>query len=255
MMGINFITTKRFFSSLLIILTLLISPNILWAKGGFEFYFFGVNLKTFQQSKWMKLAIGAAASILTHELGHVLYLESQGIDWNLNASFSSGLAISTSDFLSDKQYRGLGQSGFLLQSGIGVLLTAFEGTRNSDFTKGWTGMNAFQISSYRWRKHDFGDDFAMIDRGQSNGEIESTLFYFLSAHNFSRACKPNSKISHGIEGSYDSRSRTALREPGIAFNYDWDESSFAVELEIVPRQTPDFLAEDMNGFFPLMKDP
>ena len=246
-MGISFIRTKKLFSSLLIILTLLISPNILWAKGGFEFYFLGVNLKTFQQSNWMKLAIGAVASVLTHELGHALYLESQGKDWDFNVSFSSGFAISTHDFLSDKQYRGLGRSGFLLQSSIGILLTAFEGTRNSDFTKGWTAMNAFQTSSYPWRRHDFGDDFEMIEKGHSTSDTEFVLFSFLSTYNFSRACLPTFKQSYYIEGSYDSQSRSVLRDPGIEFNYDWYETSFPVELEIAPRQAYYFLAEDMTG--------
>jgi hypothetical protein len=244
----NFIKTKKLLSSLLIIVTLLISPNIVWAKGGFEFYFLGVNLKTFRQSHWMKLAIGAVASVLTHELGHVLYLESQGKDWEFNASFPSGFAISTPDSLSDEQYRGFGRSGFLLQSSIGILLTAFEGTRDSDFTKGWTGMNAFQTSSYPWRRHDFGDDFAMIDRGHGAGDTEFVLFSFLSTYNFSRACMPTFKQSCYIEGSYDSLSRPVLRDPGIVLKYDWHESGVPMGLEIVPRPTSNFLAEDMIGF-------
>ena len=196
----------------------------------------------------MKLAIGAVASVLTHELGHALYLESQGKDWDFNASFSSGFAISTPDFLSNKQYRGFGRAGFLLQSSIGTLLTAFEGTRNSDFTKGWAAMNAFQTSSYPWRKHDFGDDFEMIDRGHGTGDTEFVLFSFVSTYNFSRACMPTFKQPYYIEGSYDSLSPAVLRDPGIEFSYDWDQSSFPVGLEITPRQASDFLAEDMNSF-------
>ena len=75
------------------------------AQSDYEFYFFGINLKSFQESNWLKVTAGAVASVLVHELGHALYLQSQGKDWDLQSSSSSGLAIHTSDPLSENQYR------------------------------------------------------------------------------------------------------------------------------------------------------
>jgi len=65
----------------------------------------GINLKSFQESNWLKVTAGAVVSVLVHELGHALYLQSQGKDWDLQSSSSYGLAIHTSDPLSENQYR------------------------------------------------------------------------------------------------------------------------------------------------------
>ncbi len=163
-----------------IIFTIPVSAN---AQSDYEFYFFGINLKTFQESNWVKVTAGAVASVLVHELGHALYLQSQGKDWDLQSSSSSGLAIYTSDPLSENQYRNFGRAGFALQTFIGAALTTFEKTRYSDFTKGWMGINAFQVSSYNGRNHDIGNDFEMIERGGGKGDFELGVFYLISSYN------------------------------------------------------------------------
>ena len=114
-MGTKFKKTRKALI-LFIVLTFVMSPSTLWAKGGFDVYFLGVNLKTLKGSNWMKIAAGAAASILTHELGHALYLESRGKEWSLETS-SSGFAVITPDSLTDREHRSLGRAGYLLQTG------------------------------------------------------------------------------------------------------------------------------------------
>ena len=163
-----------------IIFTIPVNAN---AQSDYEFYFFGINLKSFQGSNWLELTAGAVASVLVHELGHALYLQSQGKDWDLQSSSSSGLAIHTSDPLSENQYRNFGRAGFALQSFIGAVLTTFENTKYSDFTKGWVGMNAFQVCSYNVRNHDIGSDFEMIEKGGGNGDFELGVFYLISSYN------------------------------------------------------------------------
>jgi hypothetical protein len=153
------------------------------AQSDYEFYFFGINLKSFQGSNWLKVTAGAVASVLVHELGHALYLQSHGKDWDLQTSSSSGLAIETSDPLSNNQYRNFGRAGFALQTFIGAVLTNFDKTRYSDFTKGWLGMNAFQVCSYNVRNHDIGNDFEMIERGGGNGDFEFGVFSLISSYN------------------------------------------------------------------------
>ena len=39
-----------------------------FAGSGFDFYFFGQNMKAFQNSNWMQVAAGAVASVCVHEL-------------------------------------------------------------------------------------------------------------------------------------------------------------------------------------------
>lgn len=167
---------------LMAVIMILFIPVHVTAQSDFEFYFFGINLKSFQESNWLKVTAGALASVLVHELGHALYLQSQGKDWEFKTG-SSGLAIHTSDPLSDSQCRNFGRAGFALQTFIGTALTVFESTRYSDFTKGWVGMNAFQVCSYKGRDHDMGDDFAMIDTGGGNGDLELGVFYLASSYN------------------------------------------------------------------------
>lgn len=162
-----------------IIFTIPVNTN---AQSDYEFYFFGINLKSFQESNWIEVTAGAVASVLVHELGHALYLQSQGKDWELKSS-SSGFAIHTNDNLSDRETQNFGRAGFVLQTGIGAILTAFKKTRNSDFTKGWVSINAFQICSYKGRNHDIGDDFEMIDKGGGNGDFEFGVFYLMSSYN------------------------------------------------------------------------
>jgi len=170
-----------------IIFTIPVNAN---AQSDYEFYFFGINLKSFQESNWLKVTAGAVVSVLVHELGHALYLQTQGKDWDLQSSSSSGLAIYTSETLSKNQYRNFGRAGFALQTFIGAVLTTFEKTRHSDFTKGWVGINAFQVCSYKGRNHDIGDDFEMIDRGGSNGDLELGAFYLISSYNLLKMDMP-----------------------------------------------------------------
>jgi len=174
---------KKIIHYILIFAILLGLPQFAGARSDYEFYFFGVNLKSFQGANWLKVAAGAAASLLVHELGHVLYLESQGKKWGHELSFPSGLAITTQDPLSDRQYRNFGRAGFALQTGIGVFLASIPAMRNSDFTRGWVGFNSIQALSYNVRSHDHGDDILMIERGGGSGEFDLGLFSLISSYN------------------------------------------------------------------------
>jgi hypothetical protein len=169
-----------------ILVALILSyPIVVSAEGRFECYIFGVNIRTFEDSNWLKVAAGAVASILTHELGHAMYLEHASKDWDLKVS-SSGLAIATPDRLSAGESLGFGMAGFVLQTAISTLLTSFEKTRNSDYTKGWVGANTIQLFSYKGRAHVDGDDFQMIERAGGDADQYHSVFTMISAYNFRR---------------------------------------------------------------------
>ncbi|MBC8432662.1 MAG: hypothetical protein H8D96_12185 [Desulfobacterales bacterium] len=190
--------TKKAFAILIISAAILLQPCASVAQSDWEFYFFGVNLKTFKESNWLMVATGAVASMLTHELGHALYLESQGKDWNFLPS-SSGLAITTDNYLADRQYRYLGWSGFALQTGIGAILTSFRSTKHLDFTKGWVSTNMAQLYTYEQRKHDNGDDFALIERGNGSKRLHMGAFAFMTQINFLAIESPNPMFSNVLE--------------------------------------------------------
>jgi len=175
-----------------------LQPCVSAAQSDWEFYFFGVNLKTFKESNWLMVTAGAVTSMLAHELGHVLYLESQGKDWNLLPS-SSGLAITTDNYLTDKQYRNLGRSGFALQTGIGAILTSLDSTKHLDFTKGWVSMNVVQLYTYEHRKHDNGDDFALIEKGNGDKRLNLGALAFITQNNLLAIESPNPMFSNVLE--------------------------------------------------------
>lgn len=156
------------------------------AEDGFDVYLFGRNLRSYEDTNWLKVVAGAAASLVVHELGHALALELTGKSWELRATLPSGLAVHTEDHLEGSEFRTLGRAGFVLQSLIGFGLTSFETTKRSDFTKGWVGMNALQISSYRSRRHDIADDFATIEKGGGDGDLEFAVLSLLSVNNIMR---------------------------------------------------------------------
>jgi hypothetical protein len=104
----------------------------------------------------------------------------------LDASASSGFAIRTDESLADSESRNFGRAGFALQSLIGTGLTLFRQTRDLDFTKGWVAMNAVQVISYQSRRHGNGDDFALIDQGGGDGDLEFAAFSILSVNNLIR---------------------------------------------------------------------
>ena len=241
-MGSKFKKTRKALI-LFVVLTFVMSPSALWAKGGYDIYFLGVNLKTYQGSNWMKIAAGAAASILTHELGHALYLESRGKDWSLEPS-SSGFAVTTTNSLTDKEYRGLGRSGYLLQTGIGVLLTFFDATAKSDFTKGWVGMNVVQSLTHKWRGHNGYDDFAMIDRGQGNGESSFLLFSSISIYNFLKANSETGRVIYDVSGFQDERRSITGENSTLQFNDEPNSLIFSMDTEITSSLSSDFFAEN-----------
>jgi hypothetical protein len=241
-MGTKFKKTRNVLI-LFFILTFVMSPSALWAEGGFDIYFLGVNLRTFQGSNWMKIAAGAAASILTHELGHALYLESQGKDWSVEPS-SAGFAVTTTDSLTDKEYRGLGRSGYLLQTGIGLLLTSLDATANSDFTKGWTGINVVQTLTYKLRDHNGYDDFAMIDRGQGNGESSYRLFTSISIYNFLKANSETGRVIYDISGFQYKKRPVTHENPTSQFNDEPNSLVFSMDTEISPSLSFNLFAKN-----------
>lgn len=157
-----------------------------FAHAGFEFYFFGLNIKSFKNSNWLNVAAGAVASVCMHELGHALYLESIGKSYDFRSSLQSGFCVYTSEDLTDTQWRNFGRAGFALQALVGTGLTLFDQTRHADFTKGWVAFNALQVLSYQGRHNENDGDFALIERGGGNRNMEHVGFSLLSIHTLVR---------------------------------------------------------------------
>jgi hypothetical protein len=202
-------TKCRIISISVLAALLIFYANMAFAQSGFEIYIFGQNIKSFQNSNWLKVAAGAFASVCIHELGHALYLECMGKSWNFKASASSGFSVYTDENLTKGQLSNYGRAGFALQTFIGTGLTLFKATRHSDFTKGWVGMNAVQIVSYQGRRHKIDDDFELIERGGGNSGLEFGALSFLSINNFMR-----------LENGFSTLLTKAEPAPDFELSYD-----------------------------------
>ena len=78
---------------------------------GWDFYFFGVNTKTFKEADWKMVALGAATSIAVHTAGHYAYAELNGMSIRQDGFCEK---ISFSNY-SAKQNREIAQAGFVAQ--------------------------------------------------------------------------------------------------------------------------------------------
>jgi hypothetical protein len=185
-----FILNRKTIIMFLLALAVFIQSCISATASDYEFYFFGVNSKTFKNSNLMMITAGAITSIITHELGHMIYFESQGKDWALSQS-PAGFAVHTDNYLTDSQYRNLGWSGFVFQTGVGTLLRSFKRTRHSDFTKGFICMNVAELWTYELRPHNKGDDFASIERGGGNKDTNLGILALVNYNNIAALSNQN----------------------------------------------------------------
>ena len=107
---------------------------------------------------------GSLAALLTHEfLGHVAYLRTHGIDYNVgfrNGSFWVGFDESEADM------RIMGNNGYAAQTLLGLALS-YSPWRERVFTRGVLTFNVLEISTYPMRHPETGD-LANIDAGGGN---------------------------------------------------------------------------------------
>ena len=210
---------------LLLSVIVLISSHRTTAASDYEFYFFGINLKTFQNGNWPVLAAGALTSIISHELGHIFYLDSQGKDWNIIQS-PSGLTVETDNDLTDNQYQNFGWSGFALQSFLGTILTSFNRTRHSDFTKGFVSVTAAQLLSYEHRGHDHGDDFALIERGNGDKDPNYGILAVINHNNLVAIANLESDRVSRLNESHGFDFRLDIRENPDSAHLAYDNLCF-----------------------------
>lgn len=143
-----------------------------------EFYFCGINIKNINSKKALA---GAALSLVTHIIGHLLCLEIQDKDWKLEIKNSMPVEHSLSP-LSNKEDRWCARSGFLLQNIIGFSLAHFKKTKENEFTKGYITFNLIHTLTYPIRYQEEGD-FYLIDHHDGSGTTEWSLYSGIAFYN------------------------------------------------------------------------
>lgn len=102
-----------------------------------EFRFFGINYKDFENREFVPIAVGVVSSFVAHELGHVLSARAMGTDSYFSFSDRAAYAGDGYSDLSTDQKALYHGAGFLAQTLVGGILTAIPATRHNDFTLGF----------------------------------------------------------------------------------------------------------------------
>ena len=149
--------------------------------GAADFYVLGVpELGWVAGCRWELFAIGAVSSLLVHEFGHYLALETTGTrsDWSYfpECTYWPG---------SDGDGRVVAASGFMLQHAVGTALTSLGRYRESDFTRGYTLSSFLVTASYPFRNNGSGD-FHSFDRHGGNAGLLYGVACVFALHNLLR---------------------------------------------------------------------
>lgn len=145
-----------------------------------DFYYFGVNAKTFKEANYWKAGAGALASVATHTAGHYAYAGLTGIHIR-----QQGLSEVVDGNLPAHNLRDFFTSGFALQNGIGLILTSIPVIRQSDFTKGYVTASFIEIVFYPAVYRTDGDLNQLSEHG-GNGDLAYGIFTGIATHNMLR---------------------------------------------------------------------
>ena len=164
--------------TVLVILILFVHSRA--SAGDYKFYFFGVDLDYLKERNFASVALGAVTSVAVHIAGHHAYAQINDI-----AVHQRGSKEYISGDTSESDKRGFALAGFAGQHLIGLLLTSFEATRHSDFTRGYVAVAALETLSYPLRHRNDGD-FNTSERNGGNKNLEYGIFSLISLHNVFR---------------------------------------------------------------------
>lgn len=171
---------KKFVVAFMIAISLFcISPVYAAENSNWQFYFFGVDLQWAKTAKWEYVAAGVATSVLVHVAGHYIAADITGSKIRQDG-FKEIIT-----YYKDSDARWIGRAGFIAQNGIALILTSFEKTRQSDFTRGFVIASALETWTYPVRYNEDGD-LAMINKAGGNKDIEYGIYSAVAAHNMLR---------------------------------------------------------------------
>ena len=148
---------------------------------GWDFYFFGVNTKTFKEADWKMVALGAATSLAVHTAGHYLYAAAN----DMHVRQDGFKEIISLDDNGSREIRQFAQAGFALQHAVGVALTTIPATRQTDFTRGYVAMAWMETVTYPLLHPDDGDLYLSHHFG-GNRDWEFAAYMAVATHNVLR---------------------------------------------------------------------
>jgi len=133
---------KKIICSIVLILVLTSVPAI---AGGYDFYFFGVNLETFKTKNlnYPAAILGGLTAAAVHIGSHYAYAGLTHMSVT-QCGFEERIPYG----YSDQQYREFATVGHFGQALVGLLLTSIPATRQTSFTKGYVIWETIDVSTY-----------------------------------------------------------------------------------------------------------
>jgi hypothetical protein len=147
---------------------------------GTKFYFFGVDTDIITEASRgdaLKAAAGVVTSVAAHVGGHYLMAEVTGVTMKQVSWTKEEM---TNGSRSD--YRWCARGGFMLQHGFGLVLTSFETTRYSYFTKGYVVFAAAETWVYPLVNRGHYNDF----KTSEDNHVDYAIFSGIALHNVLR---------------------------------------------------------------------
>ena len=132
-----------------------------------------------------EMVLGAVASFGVHLGAH--YAASKILDIEVEQQDLITEYIPNIDKYDDSDIRWFARAGFLAQTGVNTILTHWDLTEDSYFTKGYTGYTVLNIIEYPINHYNDNEgDFNMIDANGGNGDLEYLFFLGITTYNFHR---------------------------------------------------------------------
>lgn len=153
-----------------------------------KMYVLGVDIDEVAKEEDMKMIVfGVVGSVATHFAGH--YVAAGLVGANIDQQDTRERITNLAE-LSDSDKRWFARGGFVAQTLVNTILTSFESTRKSKFTRGYTIGTTLQIGTYplRRKQSDVGDLNCLKNNG-GDADLEWTLYTGLSGYNFYRINK------------------------------------------------------------------
>jgi len=130
-----------------------------------------------------KIVLGIIVSGITHIVGHHIAAELVGGDLD-----QQGLEEVTLNWrkLSNSDHRWISRGGFVAQTLVNTVLTSFEATRDSYFTRGYTLGTMLNMAGYQLTSPSSSGegDWHYLDEVGGNSDFEWGLFTSIGLYNF-----------------------------------------------------------------------
>jgi hypothetical protein len=161
---------------IVIIFLSLVTPSFAGVFDDIEFNILGINPKDFKDRKISHIVEGAVASLVVHELGHIVAGRAVG----MNTRFDSSSFVVRADKYDDKSDSDkllFHSGGFIAQVVVGGLITAMPATRHSDFNLGFNGFTTINSALYTITggTDDDTSDIHQISEHGGDGKLYGTM--------------------------------------------------------------------------------